>query len=206
MGENMCTEFYNEFPGATSGFINEPRYFVYDLSLELIAKAKTEHGENWIEADNTIKAIILLLYCWNFAAPITKTMTFEKIRTLLLKQKSNIKSTLKHSIIDNWEIDEEKILSIVSEFKNDFGQTGTSKALSLLNPKLFVMWDTRIRRCLERDKIISEIGNGETPEKYIKYLKDIKRNILGLKLQDRVDIAFLAKKIDEYHFVKILMK
>lgn len=38
------------------------------------------------------------------------------------------------------------------DLKDHFGQTGTSKILSLLNPKLFVMWDQDIRRRRRRDQ------------------------------------------------------
>jgi len=52
-------------------------------------------------------------------------------------------------------------------------QTGASKALGLLNPELFVMWDTKIRKRLKKEHI-KGIDNGETPENYLKFLYGIK--------------------------------
>jgi hypothetical protein len=80
------------------------------------------------------------------------------------------------------------------------GQTGASKALSLLNPKLFVMWDTRIRNKL-RKKIIPGIGNGEKAEYYINFLKGIQKIIHDHHLVSKIKKNdHIAKKIDEYHY------
>ena len=85
------------------------------------------------------------------------------------------------------------------------GQTGASKALSLLNPKLFVMWDTKIRRRLNKE-LIKGINNGKTPESYLRFLYGIKDIIEKYKIKDKLPrSAIVAKKIDEYNYVKIIM-
>jgi hypothetical protein len=98
-----------------------------------------------------------------------------------------------------------EVKPLFDEFSTAFGQTGASKALSLLNPKLFVMWDTRIRKELNK-KLIKGIGNGETGESYVTFLKGMQRIIEEFKLESKLPPnSIIAKKIDEYHFVKFVM-
>lgn len=207
---NLDTNFYNDFP--TDQFNNEPRYFCYDISRELIEKAQAEDKDNWYCHPNTVKSILLLLFCWNFAARVTKRLREEGIEALLKKHKNNLMKLQKFSIMmDGWEDKAVLIKSIFKDFKEDFGQTGASKALSLLNPKLFVMWDTEIRNSLRSRKTdpsirINGIGNGEKPENYIIFLKGIKRIVETFKLDKIIDNPDeIAKLIDEYHYVKIVM-
>ena len=85
------------------------------------------------------------------------------------------------------------------------GQTGASKALSLLNPKLFVMWDTKIRKRLKKE-LITGIGNGEKSENYVTFLKGIQRIINEYNLKQKLPLdSIVAKKVDEYNYVKIIM-
>ena len=85
------------------------------------------------------------------------------------------------------------------------GQTEASKALSLLNLKLFVMWDTKIRRFLK--KFIKNIKNGENPKHYYNFLSGTEEIIFEFNLQEKVPKnSKIAKKIDEYHYVEIVMK
>jgi hypothetical protein len=85
------------------------------------------------------------------------------------------------------------------------GQTGASKALSLMNPDLFVMWDTKIRKRLNKC-LIPNISNGEEDEHYITFLKGIKSLIDRYELARRIPPgASLAKKIDEFNYAKLIM-
>ena len=83
------------------------------------------------------------------------------------------------------------------------------------------MWDTRIREFLGTGKIdeprrisrkideelrIKGISNGEEPENYLTFLGGIKKIIKLLNLDKKIDNPDkIAKKIDEYHFVKIVI-
>jgi hypothetical protein len=119
--------------------------------------------------------------------------------------KHQLKHLEKYKIInadDNaWNV----IGSLFDQFSLLFGQTGASKALSLLNPELFVMWDTEIRKRLNRE-LIKGIGNGKSGASYITFLKGIQRIIRDHKLEKKLlKDVILAKKIDEYHYVRIVM-
>jgi len=184
-------------------FVEEPRAFCYDISRELIEESKRKNSKNWHVQEETVNAILLLLYCWNFASRITKSLTKKQIRTLL-KQSTMELEYLKNKTIMNFSEDDEKhIKKLYKRFKKELGQTGAAKALSLLNWELFVMWDTEIRKVLRR-KWIKGIRNGETSENYLKFLYGVRRIIKEEKLEKGFKATIpIAKKIDEYHYLKI---
>jgi len=203
----MPDDFYSDFPQRIEEFYsNEPRAFCYDLSLSLLNIAKETDIENWYYNNKTIEGILLLLYCWNFASPITKKLKKATIENLLRTNKDNLKSLETYSILNFNEDTHQIILEVVKNFKNVLGQTGASKALSLINKKLFIMWDTKIRRKLKQLKLVSRISNGEKPEHYLKFMKDIKELICRNELINRIENQDeIAKKIDEFHFAKIVV-
>jgi hypothetical protein len=199
---NLDRLSYEKFFDPTDKFSKEPRAFCYDLALRMIKKDKGEIVVN----NETVNGIFLLLLTWNFAAPITKTLDQEKIRGLLDKNKTRI-DKLKNLTICTFEEHYKSDVGVLFEnFRKIFGQTGASKALSLINPKLFVMWDTEIRKEIKR-KYIKGIGNGETAEKYIIYLFGVKKIIHDYNLCSKItNKNEIAKKFDEYNYVKIVLE
>ena len=55
--------------------------------MNLVNEAKTNDPENWYFHSKTIEGIILLLFCWNFAARKTKELTKPKVENLLKANK-----------------------------------------------------------------------------------------------------------------------
>jgi len=200
----MNDKLYKDFKSVIKDFNNETRAFCYDLCIDLIKKAKRENS-NWYTHKNSINAIVLILYCWNFAAPITKKINSNQIKDLLSKNKMALKNLENVNIATFKGTNEKEIFRLFKNFKNEFGQTGASKALSILNPKLFVMWDTKIRNNLKKE-IIKGIANGEKPEHYIIFLKGIRDIIIKNDLCNQISPKEnIAKKMDEYHYVKFVM-
>ena len=199
---NLYENFYNP----SEEFKREPRYFFYDMAIDLINKAK-KSSKDWYTDENTIKGILLLLFTWNFAARKTKELNFDNVKKVLLECENNLRHLEVYSIENINKNAENKIKNVFGKFKELMGQTGASKALSLLNPKLFVMWDTKIREYLRQEKIIKGIGNGEKPEYYVKFLLEIKNIIERYNIKDKLSKSdIVAKKIDEYNYVRIVQK
>jgi len=201
----MHDTLYDEFYDPSDDFLEEPRAFCYELSSQLIAKAKEKKEGSWYEDDLTIKGILLLLYTWNFASPITKKLDFKKIKQLISRSEEVL------FFLENYNIDNadenawHNIKVVFDKFSLVLGQTGASKALSLLNSDLFVMWDTQIRKRLNRD-LIKGIGNGKTGDSYVTFLKGIQRIIKDYDIKSKLPPnAIVAKKIDEYNYVWIVM-
>jgi len=203
----MCDPLYEEFYDPTEDFAKEPRAFCYDVASQLIDKAKKVAGENsWIEDRNTIKGVLLLLFTWNFAAKETKQLNFDNLGTALRKIKKDILFLRDYTITNADSEAWDRIERVFEELRTLCGQTGAAKALSLLNPKLFVMWDTAIRSCL-RKKYIPGIGNGQKGEQYVRFLQGIQRIIQKYSLEDKLPKGSnIAKKIDEYNYVRIVMR
>lgn len=201
----MRDKLYDEFYDPSQDFLFEPRAFCYDLATQFIDQAKKTAGENWYEDINTIKGVLLLLYTWNFAAKETKKLNFQNIGELIRNAKDDLKFLEKYSIrtADNgaWDV----IKRVFAQFRNLLGQTGASKALGLLNPELFVMWDTAIRKRLKRE-LIPGIMNGESGEYYVIFLKGIQKIIEEYRIAEKLpQNSVVAKKVDEYNYVRIVM-
>jgi hypothetical protein len=196
---------YDNFCDPSVKFQNEPRGFCYDLARKFIEDERQSDGEKWRTTDGTIKGILLLLLTWNFAAKETKKPNFQNIREVLIKTNPKLRQ-LEEVTIETVDGNNLNIIKdIFAEFRKLMGQTGASKALSLLNPRLFVMWDTEIRRRL-RKSLIPGIKNGELPEHYIIFLEGIKNIIAKYKINEKIlPGSFVAKKIDEFHYVHITM-
>jgi hypothetical protein len=175
--------------------------------MDFLIKARSASGAAWRTSDDTIRGILLLLFTWNFAARETKALTYDNLRQVLTKAEEPLKR-LDGVKIENdisstqWE----DILNVFSCFKKLMGQTGASKALSLMNPDLFVMWDTKIRKRLNKC-LIPNISNGEKDEHYIIFLKGIKILIDRYDLASRIPPgSSLAKKIDEFNYANLIMR
>jgi hypothetical protein len=201
----MAKNIYKKFKDPTLDFEKEPRAFFYDLASGFIKTAKDSDSENWYTSVSTIKGIMILLFAWNFAARETKKLNFNNIGRLLGKIKDDLKKLETVSIENVNEDQLEIVKKVFGHSKKLFGQTGASKALSLLNPQLFVMWDTKIRTTLR--KMIVGIDNGEKPDNYIKYLSGIKNIICENNIKAKLaPDAIVAKKIDEYNYAHIVMR
>jgi len=178
---------------------HEPRSFVYTLALKMIKKDEND----WQSDHSTQEAILLLLWSWNFAAKETKKLNFNNLGQLLQESLGDLK-TLECVKIEDINGNNENIKNVFGKFKDLMGQTGASKALSLLNPDLFMMWDTKIRRGLGR--IIPGIDNGSTVENYINYLNGIKEIIEQYNIRKNVNNGDkVLKKLDEFHYVKFVL-
>lgn len=199
---NNTKTLYKEFSQTNRFFKREVRACCYTHALRLINKAKK--GKTFYKSDLTIDAIILLLFSWNFAAPITKKLTRKKIKNVIMKNINLLKSVEDLNIV-NIDLEENKqIKKVFNNFRKVFGQTGASKVLSLLNTKLFVMWDTKIRKGM--GKYITNIGDGKKGNNYFNYLKGIQRIIMVENLLKFSNENSIAKMIDEYHYCKFNSK
>jgi len=119
---------------------------------------------------------------------------------------------LNEKLIDT-DVNDPEIISMITTcfnvFANICGSTGASKALHLLKPNLFVMWDEKIRNAY---------GVSTSSEDYIEFLRKTKRIVdqvvseyakdKGLSLSEALKEieeelkVTLLKAIDEYNYLK----
>jgi hypothetical protein len=81
---------------------------------------------------------------------------------------------------------------IYGQLKKIAEQTGASKIMALKNSKLFVMWDTEIRK-------IYKIDNKGEADDYTQFLIKMQEYFKDIKWTGK--IPPLAKAIDEYNYV-----
>lgn len=201
----MTDTLYARFCDPTELFRAEPRAFCYDLATQFVTEAKQEAPNDWYDHCNTVKGVLLLLFTWNFAARQTKKLNFDNVGKLIRSNKKDLEFLEQFSVENVGDHAWGVIKRVFAKFKRLLGQTGASKALSLLNPHLFVMWDTAIRKRL-RKELIPGINNGQRPEHYVIFLKGIRSIIDQYRLPKKLPRGcVVAKKIDEYNYVKIVM-
>ena len=185
----------------------EIRDIFYPIAQERLCKART--------LEEKTKALLILLLSWN--------QTYYRFHPFTLRHffalKNNLHKTkgyffkLETKNINNINLDAENrklIRGIYSRFRF-LGPTGASKAIHLLNPNLFVMWDDGIRK---RYKIYKNNATN-----YIRFLKTMKclsnkvvhsycqefgcsENKALVEISKKADNRTLAKLIDEYNYVR----
>jgi len=128
----------------------EQRNYYYDKAQEEVEDAFDDSEEEWFRSEDLVYGgLMMLLYAWNFAAAETKEMEGERIKEILENHHEEIEKVRHISLLEAELGPGSPVYKVVNsvfpELKEHLGQTGTAKALSLLNPGLFVMWDTAIR-------------------------------------------------------------
>lgn len=126
----------------------EQRGYYYTLALETVTDELER--DDWYRSDDLVYGgLMLLLYTWNFAARKTKTMDGDEIKSTLEEHKDAFEAVQDRELVETDLSDEsitaEVLREVWPELREHFGQTGTSKALSLLSPDLFMIWDEEIR-------------------------------------------------------------
>jgi hypothetical protein len=131
---------------------DEQRDYYYRRALETVDR---EFGDDWYRSDElALGGPMLLMYTWNFAATETKSMSVDVVKDILERHHGLIEQVRGTSLIDaglkHGDPTVRTVKAVWSDMKDHFGQTGTSKVLSLLAPELFVMWDQDIRTRRQR--------------------------------------------------------
>lgn len=141
----------------------------YDIALRVVNEYK----------DPVIRALAIFefLISWNWMYWFSKGKSELKVPILLkeLIKKIEFVEELDFNLhLDSVDISisENEIKEVFKMFSLFLGSTGASKALHILFPKFFVMWDTKIREAYNVES---------TPEGYIRFLglmqKEIKEAI-----------------------------
>lgn len=130
----------------------EQRNFYYESALETV---EGNFGGRWYRSDELVLGgPMLLLYTWNFAARETKSLDKNRIMDILERHHERIEAVRDAKLgsvpLEEGSCVHELVHAVWPEMQAYFGQTGTSKVLSLLAPGLFVMWDQDIRTRVRR--------------------------------------------------------
>lgn len=122
----------------------EPRNLFYRLSLYLMEQAEGSSSQF-----SRAEALAVLLQTWNRSYYQRLRIPFDAahfaaIEHLLVEHEQSVAAFARRSIDSLTLADETTIRAVYDAFEAVLGQTGASKALHLLAPRFFPLWDGAI--------------------------------------------------------------
>ena len=150
-----------------------------------------------IEKGFEVEAYVLILATWNFARfrYFMKNFDLREFQEVINRVNPIFKK-LENAQFENTDFADNAVVTdikyIYDQLKKIAEQTGASKIMALKNSKLFVMWDTEIRK-------IYKIDNKGEADDYIQFLIKMQECFKDIKWIGKTPP--LAKAIDEYNYV-----
>jgi hypothetical protein len=142
-----------------------------------------------------VEADLLILATWNFAGfrYVMRTFDLQHFRDAIETTKPHFHRLESHTFqAADFDSIAEDVTVIYDAFKSVAKQTGASKIIHLRHPKLFVMWDTDIRKNYG-------FRNRSSAQDYIDFQKSM-QSAFGHLAWSRDDKT-LPKAIDEYNYL-----
>lgn len=176
----------------------------FEKTIEKFQKIEDARDQLWDRAQALIKsgfeieAYVLILATWNFARfrYFMKNFDLHKFHDVITKinpRFEKLESKQFKNIDFNNKVLIEDIKFIYNQLKQIAEQTGATKIMALKNSRLFIMWDTEIRR-------MYKIDNRGTADDYIQFLTKMYDDFSTIRWNNK--IKPLAKAIDEYNYVR----
>lgn len=176
---------------------NEPRDLFYRAARELVRLAIAKQTEITLA-----EALGTLLQTWNksfyrfhgkFDEPHIQAL--ERV----INKKSNKLGEWRDRTIDSIRADErEAIADVFAAFEAVVGPVGAAKALHLLAPKFFPLWD----RAIASGYRVGLQKMGSNADKYLKFIDITRQQVSGLRASS-LNKDEILKMIDEYNFCLI---
>jgi hypothetical protein len=173
----------------------EPRDLFYKAAMELVDSAL--RGTSRL---TLAEAIAVLLQTWNrpyYQFRIFDEHHFQEIERLLEAHEKPIADFRRRSIADLSFGDANSVTSLFHAFEMVLGPVGAAKALHLLAPRVFPLWDRAIARGYSH-----ELGRtGSNATHYWQFLQESKQQ--WANLDPRPTPESFLKAIDEYNYVRL---
>jgi hypothetical protein len=176
----------------------EPRDVFYRAAIELVGLALKKRIRLTV-AD----ALAVLLQTWNknfyrFGRTFDGNH-FAEIEGLLHRHKKQLTAFRLRNIESLEAADEDDVLEVFQEFESVLGPVGAAKALHLLAPRFFPIWDREVARRLR----VSLGRTGTNERRYWTLMLIAKSQCLDLRQQGGEHN--LLKAIDEYNYCKFTL-
>lgn len=172
---------------------NEPRDLFYRTAIYLIELSLNQNGNLTLA-----EAISVLLQTWNksyYRFRKFDTNHFNQIEQLVQDNCAHVLNFRNRIISTLSQNDDVTISNIFNSFENILGPVGSAKALHLLAPSFFPIWDRPI--AIAYNQALTNVGTNNN--KYINFMHCQKEQCLNLpdELPDGISIL---KAIDEYNY------
>ena len=177
----------------------EPRGVFYRAATELVDLALRRAISLTVA-----EALAVLLQTWNknfyrFGNTFDE-QHFADIERLLQRYKKPLAAYRQQKIEDLDLNDKPKVVKMFQEFETTLGPVGSAKALHLLAPALFPIWDTAIAQKTGR-----RLGRlGTNGNRYWDFMRLTRDQCLDLRRQGGK--GNFLKRIDEYHYCRYTRK
>lgn len=175
---------------------NEPRDFQYRVALELLRLGRS--GDTKI---SEAEALGVLLLGWNASfyrvRPNERRSLLTDLETLLKNRKRPLAGYRTRSIEGLSDADEKSVDSIFEAFDEKLWPVGSAKALHLLAPSFFPIWDTKIRRGYG----LGEARRGHNATRYWEFMQMVKDQCHQFGGDKKIRRNAL-KALDEFNYVK----
>jgi hypothetical protein len=177
---------------------HETRDVFYRVAMEILALARKQETTL-----SVAEALAVLLLTWNANYYKFKKHKFDNehlanIENLLQTHKKAL-AGYKDRIIDDVDSVEAPAISQMFEsFEDVLGHVGAAKALHLLAPEFFPLWDTRIATAYRLRLRPRPAKNGDL---YWRFVAEARDQCLDLKRQGPA-LAHPLKLIDEFNYCK----
>jgi hypothetical protein len=178
---------------------NEPRNLFYRAATELVDLAL--RGATSL---TVAEALAVLLQTWNKAYYQYRkfdNVHFTDIENLLAENKLLITRYRPRTIDQLDDADGTTIENLFQSFERVLGPVGAAKALHLLAPNFFPLWDRAIAKAYNL-----ELGRaGSNGERYWQFLSISRRQCLDVT-RDNPNCGDPLKSIDEYNYCRYTKK
>jgi hypothetical protein len=123
---------------------HEPRDLFYRLALHLLERARDDEGEF-----SVVEAVAVVLQTWNKRFSISTGIKFDAqhcahIESLLERHGEALVAYSQRSVESLREDEQQAIQTIFNDFDIVVGPVGAAKALHVLAPRFFPLWDRPI--------------------------------------------------------------
>lgn len=165
---------------------NEPRDLFYRAATALVsfALAETATTNTFPVAD----ALAVLLQTWNVSFYRFKRKTFDRAKHFmdiegLISTNRSVLATYRNATIEKLDdvVDHMQICALFNECDAVLGPVGAAKALHLLAPKFFPLWDREIAKWYK----CPLVGVGSNGERYWRFMKIAQEQCIDLKIKVR---------------------
>lgn len=174
---------------------NEPRDLFYRAATELVDLA-LRHSTSLTVAE----ALAVLLQTWNKAYYQFRKFDnshFASIEDLLVKHESTLTVCRTRDINDFGPRDKPMVTNLFQAFENVLGPVGAAKALHLLAPGLFPIWDRTIAESYDL-----KLGvRGSNAQRYWRFILIAQKQCSDLK-REHPYCQNPLKSIDEYNYCR----
>jgi hypothetical protein len=177
----------------------EPRGLFYKAASELVDLAL--QGRSSLKV---AEALAVLLQTWNknfyrFQEDFD-ARHFDEIEGLLRRYKEPLKAYRNQKIEELDDRAKPDVVSMFEEFEAVLGPVGSAKALHLLAPEMFPLWDQVIAiKCGVR------LGKrGKNGDRYWQFMERARRQCLQLRKEGAT--GSLLKRIDEYNYCRFTLE